>query len=146
MQFHKKTEINGHELLFDQLQLCGPEVPTVRGILTERLSAQPLSGLLQLPEAGACCLSAGLSLPPPSTPPTPPAASRAAVHAVPARRTACLGGDVPSGSRFTPVRASDHPRPGAESSLRIGDTKPASASVLRANASQPKHFVPHKHP
>ena len=146
MQFHKKTDINGHELLFDQLQICGSEVPTLLGVLSERLSAQPLSGLLQLPEAGARCLPAGLPVPPTAPPEPPPAASGAAVHAMPSPGTARLGGDVSPGSRPPLNRTTRHPCPGAQPPLRLGDTQPASARVfLRPNAQQPQHFVPYWH-
>lgn len=113
---------------------------------------QSLSGLLQLPEAGARCLSAGLSLPPltpppapapPEPPPATPAAAaiRAAIHAVPARRTACLRAHVPPESR-SPSDHHQRSSRGAEPPLRVGDTQPSSASVLWSNAPQPKLFFP----
>lgn len=139
MQFHKKAEIDGHEFLFDQLQLCGPQVPPVRGVLTERLSAQSLSGLLQLPEAGARSLPAGLSLPPP--PAAPPAASRAALHAVPARGAARLGAHAPPGSRRAVRRAAGDHILGAEPPLRLGHAEPPSASFLRADGSRSERVL-----
>lgn len=43
--------INGHELVPDQLQLRGPQVPTLRGIFPQRLPSQSLAGILRRPEA-----------------------------------------------------------------------------------------------
>lgn len=45
-------QIIGHELVFGQLQLCGPQVPPLRGILPDGLpSQQPQPGLVQRSEA-----------------------------------------------------------------------------------------------
>lgn len=110
-------EINGHEFLFDQLQLCGPKISTMRGILPERLPTKSLSGLLQRPEARPL-VPAWVDLPPAV------GLRRPTLLIVPGSGTArCC--NFTARSRFTHSRTLD-PSPRTKPSLRLGNSKPSA--------------------
>lgn len=116
-------EINGHEFLFDQLELCGPQVSTMRGIFPERLPTQSLSGLLQRPEARPL-VPAWVDLPPAV------GLRRPTLLSVPGFGAARRG-HLSARSRSTHNRTLD-PSPWTKPSLRLDNSE--SSACLRSDS------------